>query len=234
MWWKNRNTRYPRTSNNKRTLNPRWGTMSPWYQSNLVAIPDFSFYWSFLPVASVVTRVRDIVYVVILSSTSFSNHRPCLKRNRVSLRCHEFQCLTEFRFDMWFCSRFGTKRSLTLSYARNLAEYWRRTRTSWKRWLLFLRRPAIIKTLWQRLRPLETIMPRLLSSNSYCILDVQRAYGSSFFSVVLRKRLILTFIFFLFSLISFCALISFCLLDCNARFRHPGLEDWPELGSEEN
>lgn len=112
---------------------------------------------------------------------------------------------------MWFSSRFGTKRSLTFSCARNLVEYWRRTRASWKRWLLFMMRPAFIKTLWQPLRPLGTKMPRLFSTNSYYILDVGRAYRPF---CRLKENALFWFLSFFCSLLSNFVLHLSCRLQC--------------------
>ena len=51
--------------------------------SDPVAFPDFCFYWSLGPAASILIRVSGII-CVLSSIVSFSNHRPCLEKDWVS------------------------------------------------------------------------------------------------------------------------------------------------------
>ena len=52
--------------------------MPPKLSNNPIALLDLCFHWFLWPVASIVTRGRGYCLCCILSSTSFSDHRPCL------------------------------------------------------------------------------------------------------------------------------------------------------------
>ena len=114
---------------------------------------------------------------------------------------------------MLFFSRFGTKKSLTFSCARNLAEYWRRTRTSWKRWLLFVMRPASLRSYgshcghWER----KCHVYSAIAVTVYWTWGVHRDLS---FCCRPKENALFWFLSFFYSLLSHFVLHLSCRLQC--------------------